>query len=178
MRNFSGTLLLVFAAITLSMTVESSAQQSAEAEILNRYIGSWRTEVFLKPSQWFPEGKRWVETNDIRWMLDGHLQQMVTSRDGKETDLRIQRYNPKTKRYETWIIHSSGDASYWVGSWNAQSETMNWKYVDFGNGVTGRMSDGSGKDGKGVTSILMEDVHGNVLLDGKIENTPMKDPTE
>ncbi|WP_455379944.1 hypothetical protein [Acidihalobacter prosperus] len=170
-------LLLVVLATSLIATI-AYAQKLAEAEILNQYVGTWKSDVAFKPSQWFPEGTLWIETNDIQWILDDHLQQMVTSKDEEETNLRIQRYNEKSNRYELWNIPASGDASYWVGSWDEESKTMTWKYVDFGSGFTGKMMDRLTGEGKGITLIFMEDVHGNVLLDGKIEHTRIKEPTK
>ena len=167
-------LMMVLAVVATSLIATAAfAQKSPEAEVLNGYVGSWKSHVVFKPSQWFPEGKRWVESNEIRWILDGHLQQIESYSD-EEKNLQIQRSNEKSKRYERWDINVSGDASYWVGSWNEESKSMTWKYVDFGSGFTGKIVDRSIAEGKAMTSLFLEDVHGNVLLDGQIEHTRTK----
>lgn len=178
MKRLLGLLLAVFVSVTFCLATKTFAQQSAEAEVLNRYVGTWKSDAVFKTSQWFPEGKRWVESSDIQWILNGHLQQIIASKGEEETDLRIQRYNEKSKRYEMWNIHASGDSSYWVGSWNEESKTMAWKYVDFGSGFTGKIVDQFTGEGKGITSVVMEDVHGKVLLDGQIQHTRTEKPTK
>ncbi len=168
-------LLIVWVVLATSLlTNVAFAQKSAEAEVLNHYVGTWKADCVFKPSQWFPEGKRWVETNDFQWILDGHLQQMVTTKDGEETDLRIRRYNEKSKRYEMWSIHASDNSSYWVGSWDEDSKAMTWKFVDFGSGFTGKMVTQITGEGKGETSLIMQDVHGKALFDGQIQHTRTK----
>ncbi len=52
------------------------AQKSPEAEVLNHYVGTWKSEVLFKPSKGFPEGWEGVGTVDAKWILDGNLQQM------------------------------------------------------------------------------------------------------
>ena len=172
--------VLVLLATSLIATA-AFAQKSAEVEVLNRYVGTWKSDVVFKPSQWFPEGKRLVESNDIQWILDGHLQQAESYSD-EGPNLAIQRYNKKDKRYERWEIYASGFASgkssYWVGSWNEESTSMTWKLVDFGSGFTGKIVEQFTGEGKGITSIVMKDVHGNFLLDGQIEHRRTKQPTK
>ncbi|PSW06174.1 hypothetical protein [Photobacterium lipolyticum] len=163
---FVRLVVLVFA--SLLMTTAASAQQSAEDELLNNWLGNWKSTVVFKQSEWFPEGKTWVESNDIQWNLDGHLQQIVTLSD-EEKHLTIQRYNKRIKRYERWVIHASGDSSYWIGTWDEKSTSMNWEYMDFGTGFTGTMVESSAGEGKSQTTLIMKDKYGNVLLDGRIE---------
>ncbi len=44
-----------------------------------------------------------------------------------------------------------------------------WKYADFGAGFTGTVVDQSTGEGQATTSMVLKDVHGNLLLDGQIE---------
>ena len=143
------------------------AQKSPEAEVLNHYVGTWKSEGVVKPSKWFPEGKRWVGTHDTKWILDGNLQQMEFYGVLGQT-LAIQRYNQKTNRYERWFIQASGDSSYWQGSHNEEAKSITWKVVDFGSGSSGTIVD-QFSEGKRTAIILVKDVHGNVLIDGVVE---------
>jgi len=71
--------LVVLAAALIVATckhLSPSLQKSPEAEVLNHYVGTWKSEAVFKPSKWLPEGKRWVGTVDTKWILDGNLQQM------------------------------------------------------------------------------------------------------
>ena len=158
------------------------AQKSPEAEVLNHYVGTWKSEAVFKPSKWLPEGKRFVETSHVKWILDGNLQQIELYNDVEQI-LLIQRYNQKTNRYERWVIHASEDSSYWLGSYNEEAKSMTWKYVDFGSGLSGTIVD-QFSEGKVTTSIIwrqqvfLKDVHGNVLLDGVIERRRTEQPAE
>ena len=170
-------MLAVLVFVAPCIATEEAAQQSDESEVLNRYLGTWTSDTVFKPSKLFPEGKSSTRSNEFQWILDGKLQQTVGYFD-EDQYLRIQRYNEKRKMYEMWIIHASGDASYWVGSWNDESMNMTWKYVDFGSGITGTMVDHVTSEGKGLTSLVLKDVHENLLLDGQIESRRTKQPTE
>ena len=75
MKKLFVVLGVVLCSATLTACV-SFAQKTPEAEVLNHYVGTWKSEAVYKPSKWFPEGKRWVGTVDTKWILDGNLQQM------------------------------------------------------------------------------------------------------
>ena len=154
------------------------AQKPPEAEVLNHYVGTWKSEGVVKPSKWFPEGKRWVGTHDTKWILDGNLQQMEIIFSDLVQILVIQRYNQKTNRYERWKIDSWGDSSYWLGSPNEEAKSMTWEYAVPGLGLSGTMVH-QFSEGKAITvRMLMEDVHGNVLVDGVIEAKRTEQPGE
>lgn len=160
------------------------AQKSPEAEFLNHYVGTWKSEAVFKPSKWLPEGWEGVGTVDAKWILDGNLQQMEIIFSDLVQILVIQRYNQKTNRYERWRIDSWGSSSYWLGrSHNEEVKSMTWKYVDFGSGLSGTIVD-LFSEGKVTTSIIwrqqvfLKDVHGNVLLDGVEEARRTEQPAE
>jgi hypothetical protein len=67
--------------------------------------------------------KRWVASTDIQWVLNGQLQQIEIYSDEMQA-IEFQRYNKKSKRYERWDIQASGDSSYWIGSWNEESNRV------------------------------------------------------
>jgi hypothetical protein len=145
------------------------AQKSPEAEVLNHYVGTWKSEAVFKPAKGFPEGWRGVGTVDTKWILDGNLQQMEIIYSDSVQILVIQRYNKKTNRYERWMIHSWGDRSYWQGSHNEETKSMTWEYAVPGSGSSGTIVH-QFSEKKAITSrMLMEDVHGNVLMDGVVE---------
>ncbi len=162
---------------TALMAAIAFAHDSPEAEALKYYVGTWESNAVFKPSKWFPEGKRWVESNNIQLILDGHLLRIESYSDVGQS-LAIQRYNEKTERYERWDIDASGDSSYWVGTADEESMSVTWKYVDFGAGFTGTVVDQSTGEGRSTTSVLLKDVHGNLLLDGQIERRRTEQPSK
>ena len=172
MKRLFSVLVVVLSSTTLATCI-SFAQESSETEVLNRWLGTWKSDVSCKPSQLLPEGRRWAETNDSRWILDGHVQQIEHFSD-EDPILRLHRYNKKSARYEMWNIHASGDSSYWVGSWNEKTMSMTWNYVDFGVGITGQLVERFIAEDKYLISIGMKDVHGESFLDCHIERTRTK----
>ena len=159
---FRSLSLLVFATSFLATSAES------QQIILNRYLGNWTSNVVLKPSLWVPETKKFVEINNVQWILEGHYLQDITSFDGKEKTLTLRRYSQQKNTFELWDFKPA-DSSYWVGSWNKKSRTMTWKYIDFGIGIRGKLEDQFISDEKWVSKVVMEDKNGNLLLDAQVE---------
>ena len=177
MKKLFVVLGVVLCSATLTACV-SFAQKTPEAEVLNHYVGTWKSEAVFKPSKGLPEGWEGVGTVDAKWILDGNLHQMEIIFSDLVQKLVIQRYNQKTNRYERWEIDSWGDSSYWLGSYNEEAKSMTWEYAVPGLGLSGTMVH-QFSEGKAITvRMLMEDVHGNVLADGVIESRRPEQPAE
>ena len=163
--------IILFASLTV--TIAEPEKQSPEVKVLNRWLGSWKSEVVIKPSIWMSEGKRSTETNEVQWVFDRRMHVlMIKNQNDEQENLAIQRYNAKIKKYEMWIL-GPDDSSYYLGSWNEEAATMTWKYVDFGSGISGTIVDRFTPQGTWQQTFLMKDRNGNALLDIEVERTPV-----
>ena len=168
------TALLVVAA-ALNATAEPPPQ-SANAKILNQWLGAWKSHTLLKPAAWTPTSRELSGTSKSVWILDGRFQETF-SRSGKHETREIQRYDANSRQYHKWTFDSDGSASFWIGDWDEESSTMTWKYVDFGVGLEGKIVDRFISDSKYESTVILKDRAGNVLLDIRSEHvrTSMQD---
>ena len=165
MKHLFVRLALLVLATSLITTLAEAQQQ-----ILNRYLGNWQSDTILNPSLWVPKTKQLAETHNVQWILDGHILQEITSHGDKEMTLTLKRYNQKRTEFEMWSLKSSGDSSYWIGNWKKKSRTLTWEYVDFGIGVVGGLVDHFTAEKKWVSTLVMKDKKGNLLLDVQTEH--------
>ena len=112
--------------IILQTTATASSETISEMKVLNRWVGSWESNVVVKPSAWIPDGMKRAETKTVDWILDYQFQQATTRSDDEESR-EINRYDPKGKAYQKWTFNSKGENSYWSGSWNQYTKEMTWK---------------------------------------------------
>ena len=167
---------LLVVATALNATAESS-KQSANAKILNQWLGNWKSVTLLKPAAWTPEAQELSGTSKSAWILDGHFQE-TSSRSGKHETREIHRYDAGSKRYHKWTFNSDGSHSFWIGDWDEESSTMTWEYVDFGVGIKGKIVDRFISDGKYESTVILKDRAGTVLLDIQSEQVRTKEPAK
>ena len=162
-----GTLLLAvvgFMFITLQTAAASSSERISEMKVLDRWVGSWTSNVVAKPSAWILVGMQRVETKKVDWILDYQFQQ-ATIRSADEESREIHRYDPKSKTYQKWTFNSKGESSFWSGSWNHKTKKMTWKLEFVEEFLKGTMEDHFLTPGKYETTLVLEDMRGNVLVD-------------
>jgi len=160
--------MILFAVPTIA--IAGSMQESVGIEILNKWLGSWKSHTILKTAAWSLKAKELSGTSKIEWILDGQFQQVSNQSEGYESR-EINRYDAKSKKYQKWTFNSDGGTSFWIGSWNEESSTMTWEYIDFGLGITGEIVDRFVSDRKYKTTLVMKDSIGNLLLDIRSEHT-------
>ena len=172
-----GKLLLAvvgFMFITLQTAAAESSERISEMKVLDRWVGSWTSNLVAKPSAWILGGMQRVETKKVDWILDYQFQQATIRSTGDhgmpfpmgdEESREIHRYDPKSKTYQKWTFNSKGESSFWSGSWNQKTKKMTWK-LEFVEGVLkGKMEDHFLKPGKYETTLVLEDMRGTVLVD-------------
>lgn len=166
---------LVFA--TLLIGTIANAQQATEVKILNQWLGYWESDVVFKSSKWIPEGAQWSEKSEVKWISDRHMHmQLIKNGNDKQENVALQRYNPKSKKYEMWAF-SHDRSGYYIGSWIEKSKTMIWKYIDFGVGITGEIVDKFTDVGKWQQTMIFKDKDGNILLDMQVVRKRTKQQT-
>ena len=156
-------------AAALQRIVELKERMDRERKVLDRWIGTWVSDVIIRPSAWVPDGKQQSEIREVKWILNGRFQQSTIRSDDHESR-EIQRYDVGGKRYHRWTFGTEGFGhGYWTGSWDEESKAMTWK-LDFGV-VKGTMVDSfADPDPNYVTTLVLEDAEGKVLLDSQTEH--------
>ncbi len=151
-----------------AMVIAKPALESAEIEVLNKWLGIWEFHTTLKPAAWSLKAKELSGTSKVLWILEKQFQQISSQSDEHETR-EIHRYDAPSNKYHKWAFASDGGASFWIGSWDEESSTMEWVYIDFGFGITGKIVDRFTSGVKYESTLVMKDSKGNVLLDIRTE---------
>lgn len=159
---------LLGVAAALNATAEPPPQ-AANAKILDKWLGDWKSLTLLKPAAWSPTSQELSGTSKSVWILDGRFQQ-TSSRSGRHETRQIHRYEAGSKRYHKWTFNSDGSHSFWIGDWDEETLTMTWKYVDFGAGIEGKIVDRFTSDSKYESTVILKDRAGAVLLDIRSEH--------
>jgi len=136
--------------------------------VLDRFRGTWFSDVVVSPSEWVSEGKQRSEVREVRWILNGRFQESTIRGDKHETR-EIQRVGGKT--YYKWMFGTERFGhGYWTGTWDEEAKTMTWK-LDFG-AVKGTMVDSfADPDPNYMTTLVFEDAEGKVLFESQTEHT-------
>ena len=138
--------------------------------VLDRWLGTWLSEVIINPCAWVPEGKQLSQIREAKWILNGRFQEVTVRSDDHEAR-ETQRSEAGGKRYAKWTFDSNGGHGYWTGTWDEESKTMTWK-LDFGV-VKGTMVDSftDEESYRYVTKLVLRDAEGKALLDTQSEHT-------
>ena len=122
--------------ILASMGLFSRANGEDPDGILQRRVGTWKTETTYRKAEWTPEETTDKGEETIRWILDKRVlvsEGRSKSNDQKSTGLMV--YDPQTKQYRSWFFDNTGNfpRSETIGTWDPQTETMHLR-SDLGNG--------------------------------------------
>lgn len=159
--------------ISACTAATGAASEAAGGRALDRWLGTWKSQVEFKPAAWSPKAREMSGTAKAEWILNGRYQQ-ISSHTGEYETRELQRYEPRSGKYHKWVFSSDGSNSFWIGGWDAESSTMTWEYIDFGAGLKGRIVDRFISDGKYESTVLMKDGTGKVLLDVRSTQTRIK----
>ncbi len=159
-----------------AMAIAKPALESAEIEVLNKWLGIWKFRTTLKPAAWSLKAKELSGTSKVEWILDKKFQEVSSQSDEHETR-EIHRYDAPSKKYHKWTFTCDGGTSFWIGSWDEEFSTMEWVYIDFGIGITGKIVDRFTSGVKYESTLVMKDGKGNVLLDIRTEYVRSKKQT-
>lgn len=173
--SYAAVAATVFAVILAAGS--GAAEESMDASVLARWHGDWKHHTVVKPAAWSLAGTELSGTSTAQWILNGHYQQ-VTVRSGDKQTREIHRFDADSGQYHKWVFDSDGGHSFWVGAWDGESETMTWKYMDFGLGIEGKIVNRLTGDKKYVTTLFLKDSQGNVLLDIRSQHTRIGDQHE
>lgn len=107
-----------------------------ELKVLERYLGSWNTEVVNKVAELNPKEVRITGgTFTNAWVLDGRFLRMKGKSSTGVEGIQMRTYDPQKKQYRGWVFDSTGTAASSTGQWDEDAKTMIWK-GDLGIGIT------------------------------------------
>lgn len=103
------------------LSADDVPQRSAELQVLDRMVGNWETVITAKPA-----GETFKTVQDRKWSKEGKF---VLSEDmnveTKEESHYLVTYDPNAKRYRGVFVGEK-NAVILLGTWNEDSQTMNW----------------------------------------------------
>lgn len=139
-------------------------------QVLDRFLGSWRTDYTLPKAEWTPVELSGSADLMFRRVLGGRfIQEQATHADGKEGSV-MYTYEEAQNRYRAWWFSSTGDTSESSGEWDGDSKTLTWTAVQGAEaGFTTTSSHHFLDDRHFEWSVAVRDRAGTVLfrMDGK-----------
>ena len=115
------------------------AGQDDALEPLNLRIGTWDAEITLKKADWTPLEIKSTGQTKIRWTLgDKFIETNSNYPSIASESLELVNYDEKERVYRSWSFsNSTSPRGETIGSWDAESKTLNWQ-ADYGHGYRGK----------------------------------------
>lgn len=111
--------------IARPLTADDGPKKSDELQVLDRYIGSWETEVTVKGT-----GDTFKTKETRKWSKAGNF---VISEDKNLTTQKeahfLMTYDPSAKKYRACYIDEA-TAVILLGTWNEETQTMKWENAE------------------------------------------------
>lgn len=134
---------------------------------LKQLVGDWKLDVTSKKAPWTPKEIRYDVTDHAEFILDGKfLQHIEVNRlqDGSgqiAKSLYLRNYDETTKKYVSWGFQSNGNMNQLVGTWDAETQTLQYTNAeDLGN-ITSTVTEVFEDDGTLDGSLIFEDTKKN-----------------
>lgn len=113
---------------TKPASAQSQDSPQPARQVLERFVGTWRTEVRIRYGGPPARELRASGRAEGREILDGrYIEFRSRTFDGKNSDLQIMTYDPKSSSYRQWVFDADGYHHDAVGHWDATSSTLTWK---------------------------------------------------
>lgn len=119
--------LLPFLCIALTLHAADPIS-SPDKEVLDRFVGTWRTEYKLRQTEWTPVAKTGAADLKYNRTLGGQFVQEQGKHDDESTQLLMYTYDKEKNRYRMWWFSSTGQSSEATGEWDAKTKTLAWIY--------------------------------------------------
>jgi hypothetical protein len=100
-----------------------------ELKVLNRFLGTWDTDMVAKKSEWTPKEVNSKGMSKFEWMLDGRFMSSQSKSTGpdKVESFQLMTYHPGDKKFFLWFFDSNGMVSEAQGQWDADNQILTWK---------------------------------------------------
>ncbi len=169
------TVLAGLTAGLLSVLPHGAAQEPPakppELKVLERWVGTWTSEVTSKPALWDREGSQWKGGSTERLALNGrflHTTVKSKSKQGTSEFIGLRTYDQERKTFRTWSFwvtdKSSGTVEF-SGQWDEDTKAMSDKSVDPDSGTTATSKTTFTDKDRFEFTHVVKDKGGQVLLD-------------
>src|SRR5687767_10371585 len=125
-------------AVALGLIVGGAAdaqEKTPEAEVLDRWVGTWKTEFVNKAAEWNPKEVKTTGKITCKWVLGGKFVEEAGSGTNGVEHRVLWWYDTSRKAYRNAYFNSEGNATDATGTWDAKTTTMTWK-AEAGPGMT------------------------------------------
>jgi hypothetical protein len=99
---------------------------SPEQQVLDRFLGSWRTTYKVPKAEWTPEEKTGAADLTYSRVLGGQFVQERAEHADKTAGLVMYTYDVLGKTYRAWWFSSTGQTAEPTGKWDAGAKTLTW----------------------------------------------------
>ena len=152
--------------------LKKSSDRSAELKVLDRFLGTWRSEYRLPKAEWTPEEKTGSADLVYTQELGGHVIRERAVHADQTTSTLLLIDDAEQRKYRSWWFNSPGLTTESSGRWDESTKTLSWTTIepsDFKGTTQQRFSD-TGKldwtvlvqDEQGVAKFRMEGTSGRV----------------
>jgi len=159
---------LLAVALVLGPCVAAAAAQerTAEAKVLDRWVGKWKTEVVHLPTDAQPKEVKVTGTITCKPILGGNfIEEAGTNSLGVEHRV-LWGYDPEKKVYRSWFFDSKNTSTMHNGKWDEKTSTMRWK-GNLGDGVTSEAEHHFLDANTYKWTLVVKDKAGKVLVDAR-----------
>jgi hypothetical protein len=99
---------------------------SPEQQVLDRLLGSWRTDYKTQKAEWTPAEKQFSAELTSTRILGGTFVQEKGQHPEKVSSLTLYTYDTDRNCYRAWWFSSTGQTSESTGQWDADARTLTW----------------------------------------------------
>ena len=171
----------VISAVVLAALLQTAAKAPAEelggAKVLGRFVGSWHTEVTVKPSASSPDEAKGTVNEYTAWALKNRfvLGREISQLEGVKS-LWLMKHDPDSNSYPFWFFNSKGVlGGEWSGTWNEASKTWTARATDTPKGWTSRGTNHFPDTKSNHVAVWMKDESGTLQLDTEARKTRQPD---
>lgn len=131
-RHFLVVLMIVFAGEIGFAQEKTDTAASMANEVFLRRIGTWDTQVTIKPGVWVPDGLESKGVETIDWALGKKFVKGQKQEPGNVESMFLETYDDKDRVFRSWYFDSNGGfpRGEMVGRWDSRTKTMTYKGID------------------------------------------------
>jgi hypothetical protein len=173
-RHINATVVLAVLLLTLP---QSQAAEPDGAKVLGLFVGSWQTDVTVKPSASSPKEAKGTNNEYTTWTLKDRfvLGRELSQPDGVKS-LWLMKHDSESNSYPFWFFNSNGVlGGEWSGSWNEATKTWTARATDTPNGWTSRGTNHFPDKKSNHVTVWMKNELGSLQFDIESKKTRQAD---